>query len=138
MSEIDWGNLLQELKEKKYNFGESLRKIREDQELAIRKVAKEVDMTPTYISDIERGNNKPPKKELIEKIASALKIQETEVKDYLYDLAAIERGGVSGDIAEYIMENSNLRMAIRMVQRKNSGASVKGDEFWAECIRKIE
>lgn len=138
MCKIDWDNLLKELKDEKYSFGELLREIRTAQKIAIRKVAKEVELTPAYISDIERGNNKPPKQELIDGIANALNIQETEVRYYLYDLAAIERGGVSGDIAEYIMGNSNLRMTIRMAQRKNSSDPSKGDEFWAECLSKIK
>lgn len=138
MSEMNGSNLLQELQKGDYSFGQSLRVIRKKQGLTIRKVADAVKKTSTYISDIERGNNKPPEVELIDKIVKALNMQETEIEPYLYDLAAQERGGVSGDIAKYIMENKNLRMAIRIAQRKNSGDPSKGDEFWAECLSKIQ
>lgn len=138
MSEISCENILKELQERKYSFGQSLRLIREDKKLKIRKIANEVKRTATYISDIERGNNKPPEKELMEKIFDALDLQSMEIKFYLYDLAAIERGRVSFDIAEYIMENSNLRDAIRMVQHKNSIDPGSGDEFWAECLSKLQ
>ncbi len=138
MNEINWEDLLQELREKKYSFGKSIRIIRERKKFTIRKVASEVRKTPTYISDIERGNNKPPEKELMEKIFEALELQHMDTRCYLYDQAAIERGKVSWDIAEYIMGNSNLRKAIRMVQRKNSVEPGSGDEFWAECLSKIQ
>lgn len=132
MCEIDWDKLLQKLKDEKCNFGESLRKIRTEQKIKIRKVAKDVELTPAYISDIERGNNKPPKQELIDGIANALNIQETVVRYYLYDLAAKERGVVSSDMVNYIMEHSNLRLVIREAQRKNSG-----EEFWEDCLSKF-
>lgn len=132
MCEIDWDYLLQKLKDEKYSFGRSLREIREAQNIAIRKVAKEVELTPAYISDIERGNNKPPKQELIDGIANALNIQETEVRYYLYDLAAKERGMVSCDMVDYIMEHSSLRLVIREAQRQNSG-----EEFWEDCLSKF-
>lgn len=127
--------LLTELKRKNYNFGQSLRIIREQQGLTIRKVAEEVNKTPTYISDIERGNNKPPEKKLMIKLMAALSLQEneTEIRNYLFDLAAGERGGVSEDIADYIMKNSELRLAIRMAQRQD-----KSNELWLECIRRLQ
>lgn len=138
MSDISYENLLKELQERKYSFGQSLRFIREDKKMKIRKIANEVNKTATYISDIERGNNKPPEKELMEKIFDALELQSMEIKCYLYDLAAIERGRVSLDIAEYIMENSNLRDAIRLVQRKNIIDPGSGDKFWAECLSNMQ
>lgn len=138
MRKLNNNDLLQELQKKQYGFGQSLRTIRENQGLTIHKVANEVKKTSTYISDIERGNNKPPGVKLMAEIVKALNMQETEIESYLYDLAAKERGGVSGDIADYIMGNSNLRMAIRIAQRKNNGDTCKGDEFWAECLSKIQ
>ena len=128
-------NVLLELQKKKYNFGQALRYIREMQGLSIRKVAKSVNKTPTYISDIERGNNKPPEKELMDKLMDTLSLQENAVniRGYLFDLAADERGGVSGDIVDYIMKNSELRLAIRMAQQKSAGS-----ELWLECLKKIQ
>ncbi|MCM1253366.1 MAG: helix-turn-helix domain-containing protein [Clostridium sp.] len=137
MSEIEWEDLLHEFQKGKYSFGESIRIIRKRKRLKIREIASEVKKTPTYISDIERGNNKPPGKELMEEIFEALELKHMDTRCYLYDLAAAERGKVSWDIAEYIIENSNLRKVIRMVQRKDSVAPGSGDEFWVECQSKI-
>lgn len=132
MKSIGYDDTLLELQERKCDFGQALRFLRKKQEMTIRKVAKKVKKTPTYISDIERGNNKPPEKELIEKILNALEIQEVEIQCYLYDLAAEKRGGVPVDIIDYIKEHSNLRLVIRKAQRQKSG-----EEFWAECLNKM-
>lgn len=135
ITEANCTKILTELKKKKYNFGQSLRFIREMQGLTIRKVADDVNKTPTYISDIERGNNKPPEKKMMIQLMTALSLQksEAEIRDYLFDLAAGERGGVSEDIADYIMENSELRLAIRMAQQQETSS-----ELWLECIRKLQ
>ncbi|MCI8359289.1 MAG: helix-turn-helix domain-containing protein [Lachnospiraceae bacterium] len=103
------------------------------QKMTIRQIAGEVKRTPTYISDIERGNNKPPEKALMEQIIEALKLPEKEVQNYLYDLAAKERGGVSEDIVDYIMENSTLRLAIRMAKNRENS-----EEVWEECVKKLQ
>lgn len=50
--------------------------------------------------------------------ALSLQENETEIRNYLFDLAAGERGGVSEDIADYIIENKELPLAIRMVQQQ--------------------
>lgn len=127
-----YNKILSKLKSEQYNFGEALRFIREQQGIKIREVANEIGMTATYISDIERGNNKPPKRELMQKILAVLEIQETELQNYLYDLAAWERGGVSEDIADYIMSNDDIRLVIRITQRKQFS-----EQFWRECVKRV-
>ena len=126
-------NLLLKLQEEKLNFGQTLRHVRQMQKMTIRQIAGEVKRTPTDISDIERGNNKPPEKALMEQIIEALKLPEKEVQNYLYDLAAKERGGVSEDIVDYIMENSTLRLAIRMAKNRENS-----EEVWEECVKKLQ
>ena len=133
MKKSECDDLISKFEKENYSFGQAMRYIRQRKELKIRKGSKEVGKTPTYISDIERDNNKPPEKELMKKILVALDIQEIELQNCLYDLAARQRGRVSEDIAGYIMEHSDLRLVIRMVQQRNDGES-----FWAECVKKME
>ncbi len=69
------------------------------------------------------------------KIMEAIKLNEgeTEIRGYLFDLAAAERGEVSEDIVEYIMKNDELRAAIRMAQQRN-----EGNDFWKECAERLQ
>lgn len=129
----NYDKILTILKKEQYNFGASMRFIREQRGIKIREIANKVGMTATYISDIERGNNNPPGKKLMQKILMALEIQETELQNYLYDLAARERGGVSEDIADYIMSNDDLRRVIRMTQRQKMS-----EQFWRECLKRVQ
>ena len=56
---------LDSLEYENFNFGNYLRTVRQAKGISIRQLAKEVHKTPTYLSDIENGHNKPPEKELL-------------------------------------------------------------------------
>lgn len=99
-------------------FGEYLRSLRQAKKVSIRELAKQVNKTPTYISDIEKGNNHPPDESLLNSIIVALNLEDDalQIKNTLFDLAAKERGGVSADIAEFIMQDDDVRNVIRLVK----------------------
>ena len=120
--------LEKELKKTDFLFGPYLREVRKALNITIRTLAKEVDKTPTYISDIENRNNKPPEKELLEKIVVALNIDKyysPKLKNTLFDLAAKERNEVSCDIKDYIMGDNKVITLIRKLKdTPNSGEIV--------------
>lgn len=58
-------------------FGKYLRAVRQAKGVSIRELAKDVNKTPTYLSDIENGHNKPPEKDLLEKIIHSLGVNNT-------------------------------------------------------------
>lgn len=127
-------SILQQLKMNKSSFGKSLRYVRESKGVSIRSLARTVGKTPTYISDIENGYNKAPKVKLVEEFMNALSLNDSdaELRDYLYDLAAEERGEVADDIRDYILEQEELRLAIRLAKSRNQGT-----ELWRECVEKL-
>lgn len=132
-------NILHTIQHNSCSFGQSLRLIRCTQGISLRKVAKAVNKTPTYISDIERGNNRPPElpllKEILRELLKMLSPDQApgDIQDYLYDLAAKERGEVSGDIIEYIMAQTELRKLIRLAQEKEDVGAL-----WQECINRLQ
>jgi transcriptional regulator with XRE-family HTH domain len=101
-----------------FTFGEYLRALRKEKRVSIRELAKRVSKTPTYISDIEKGNNRPPDENLLNNIIVSLNLSDdtSEIKNRLFDLAAKERGGVSADIANFIMRDDDIRNVIRLVK----------------------
>ena len=100
------------------SFGGYLRALRTVKKVSIRELAKNVNKTPTYISDIEKGNNRPPNEDLLNDIIISLNLGDDalELKNKLFDLAAKERGCVSADIAEFIMQDDAVRNVIRIVK----------------------
>ena len=115
-------------------FGQYLRSVRQAKKISIRQLAKEVSKTPTYISDIEKGNNKPPDRELLDRIIAALYVEEfPDIRNRLYDLAAKERKDVPADIKEYLMENESILKIIRMAKE-----CPNEKQIWAKVSQIIE
>jgi transcriptional regulator with XRE-family HTH domain len=52
------------------SFGETVRVLREAQDLGLRAAAEQLGISPAYLSRIERGREKPPRPELISKMAT--------------------------------------------------------------------
>lgn len=93
-------------------FGETIREMREAQKLGLRAAAERLAISPAYLSRIERGRERPPKPELIKKLARLLGGD----PDLLFRLA----DSTDPDIAEYMNlvpnapEFLRLAMALRL------------------------
>jgi len=121
------------LKTENTEFGQYLRSVRQAKKISIRQLAKAVSKTPTYISDIEKGNNKPPERELLDRIISELHLEEfPDIRNRLYDLAAKERKDVPADIKEYLMENESILKIIRTAKE-----SPNEKQIWAKVSQII-
>lgn len=121
------------LKTENGEFGQYLRSIRQAKKISIRQLAKAVSKTPTYISDIEKGNNKPPERELLDRIIAALQLKEfPDIRNRLYDLAAKERKDVPADIKEYLMRNESILKIIRTAKE-----SPNEKQIWAKVSQII-
>lgn len=121
------------LKTENTEFGQYLRSVRQAKKISIRQLAKAVSKTPTYISDIEKGNNKPPERELLDRIIAELHLEEfPDIRNRLYDLAAKERKDVPADIKEYLMENESILKIIRMAKE-----SPNEKQIWAKVSQII-
>lgn len=123
------------------SFGKYIEARRKDKGINLRKFAFLIDeMSPAYLSDIEKGNRYPPDKEKIAKMAEVLELSSQETAE-LYDLAAFDRASVekekssavSSDLPEYIMSNEKLRVALRMA--RDTGAD---DDDWIKVIEMLE
>lgn len=123
------------------SFGKYIEARRKDKGINLRKFAFLIDeMSPAYLSDIEKGNRYPPDKEKIAKMAEVLELSPKETAE-LYDLAAFDRASVekekssavSSDLPEYIMSNEKLRVALRMA--RDTGAD---DDDWIKVIEMLE
>ena len=121
------------LKTENVEFGQYLRSVRQAKKISIRQLAKAVSKTPTYISDIEKGNNKPPERELLDRIIAELHLEEfPDIRNKLYDLAAKERKDVPADIKEYLMENESILKIIRTAKE-----SPNEKQIWAKVSQII-
>lgn len=113
-------------------FGEFVSNKRKAQKITLRKMAELLDISPTYLSDIEKSRRNPPDIDMLKKVSRILNLTEEE-KYKMFDLAGEDRNEVSPDLPEYIMEKPVVRAALRKANRK--GAT---DKEWEEFINKLD
>ena len=75
-------------------FGETIREMREARRVGLREAAERLAISPTYLSRIERGKERPPRPELVKKLARLLGGD----ADLLFRLAQ----STDPDLVEYI------------------------------------
>ena len=99
----------------KLMFGKALRQIRTKRNLSLRELAKILEFSPAYISDLETSNRLPTL-EVISRISKNLVLSEEEVfllnNGYTYAHPSIS---IPSDVLYYILEN-NLIDTIRQLE----------------------
>ena len=122
-------------------FGEYLKEKRMEKGLSTRNMANELQVSVSYISELESGKKMPPNSKeekynnLIEKIGECLSLtkEESEKLRNLADSDLGAKGYLSNDMTDYI-ENVPLAMA---ALRKAKDAHLTESE-WNEIIKKID
>lgn len=109
-------------------FGGFLRSVREARRISLRDFEDKVHKTRAYLSDIERGKNKPPDKALLDIMIEQLNVtQYPKIVSQLYDLAAVERNAVPDDLKPWIMAEAMHRELLRKCRdKKLTSAQVNG------------
>lgn len=92
-------------------FGETVRKLRIAQNKGLRETAGLIDISPAYLSRIERGKESPPKPDIIKKMALVLAAD----PDILFRLASTTDPVITG----YINNKPELLELIRLVVDQN-------------------
>jgi transcriptional regulator with XRE-family HTH domain len=98
----------------KKSFGQLLRDARNAKGLTLRKFAIVAELSPTYVSKIERDEMSPPSEDTIKRIARILEIDE--------DTLLAEAGKISSDLTNIILEHPK---AFANFLRTNQGRSAR-------------
>lgn len=120
----EFGNFINEKRKGRGENGE---------DILLKDIANAMGTTATYLSDIVKGRRNPPEMSLLLRIATVLKLDETE-KEEMFDLAGWERNEAAPDLPEYIMaeEIPYVRAALRRASDKKLG-----NEFWKKVLDDI-
>ena len=124
------------------NFGSLLSKKRLEKGYSLRKFAEKMDITASYLSDIEKSRRNPISNlEKLNEIAECLSLSEEE-RELLLDLAGRGHSGdnvISPDLPEYIMSDDLARIALRKAKNKSLNGDKEGvDKIWQEMIDKLD
>ena len=102
-------------------FGELLNKYRMRKKLTLRGFARELDVSPVYIMDIEKGRRGAPRREIIDKMVAILELKEEEEIRQFYDKAAETKKEdfVPGDVKIVFKQIENAVLLMRTIKKKN-------------------
>jgi transcriptional regulator with XRE-family HTH domain len=89
-------------------FGETLRKIRINSGLGLRELARLINKSPGYLSDVENGHVPPPSEAVILDISTALKVDK---KDLL-----VAASKVDPELSNYVAQKPEAADFLRMAR----------------------
>ena len=104
------------------DFGEYLSQKRKEKNFTIRKLANKLEISFTYLSDVEKGRAKAFKQEILKKIIQVLQLNKEET-DTLNDLAGESQNTVAPDVAEYLKNHPEAVVAFRknVIRKEKDG-----------------
>lgn len=114
------------------NFGDFIAKKREERKITLREMAKKLDITAPYLSDVEKDRRNPFDLEKLELLAGILLLSDEE-KTTMLDFAGKKRNEVAPDLPGYIMERDYVSAALRTARDLDAG-----EEEWLEFIEELK
>src|SRR5690349_4900920 len=103
------------------SLGEVIRELREKADMSLRELAKKIDVSPPFLSDVELGR-RYPSDETFQKMAKALNVSVNELKKYDH------RDSVA-DIKRLIENNPSLGFAFRTAVDELKQGKITPEEF---------
>jgi len=91
-------------------FGKKLRELRVNSDIGLRELARLVNKSPGYLSDVEHGNVPPPSEDVILKIAAALSVDKKKL--------LIVAQKMDPEISSYVAQDPEAADFLRMAQEK--------------------
>lgn len=114
------------------NFGEFISKKREEKQITLRDMAKKLDISPPYLSDVEKDRRNPFELEKLEQLSTILNLSEEE-KTIMFNLAGKKRDEVAPDLPDYIKGREYVSAALRTARDLDAG-----EEEWLEFVKELK
>lgn len=111
-------------------FGSFIYEKRTQKHISLRGLADMIDVSPVYVSSIEKGKRAAPTYPVLMKIANSLLLSDEE-KVLMLDLAAKSKNSLTlaEDLLIYINDNEIVHRALRTAKKCNAT-----DEDWQKFI----
>ena len=118
------------------SFGEFLEAQRNKAGYSLRAMAKLLDISPQYYSEVEKDRRSAFTPDKLEKLVGILFLNDPD-KDKLYLLAAQSKKtkgtSIASDLPDYIMERDYVRSALRLAIDTNAG-----EEEWKILVDELK
>jgi transcriptional regulator with XRE-family HTH domain len=116
------------------NFGEYLKKKREEKQISLRELARRLKLSAPFLSDVENNRRAPLTEERLATLADVLNLSETEEAE-MYDIVGHQKGLLAPDLNPYVSDRPYVNAALRTAR------NLEADEddwkmFIAELIKR--
>jgi len=114
------------------NFGDFIKVKRIEREITLRKMAKLLDISAAFLSDIEKDRRNPLDIERLNKLTTILSLS-SEEKSLMFDLAGEKRDEVAPDIPDYVKGRDFVVAALRTARDLEVG-----EEEWQQFVEDLK
>lgn len=123
--------------EKNMRYGQFLRakRLSDSRELTLKDIAAELDVSVSFVSDVEQGRRKPYDEAKTQKLIEFLRLTEEDTA-LMYDLAAKENSRIPRDLDDIMMYSEAgdmARYALRMTKK-----GIVDENDWKHFIQYIK
>ena len=116
------------------SFGEYLKRKREGKGISMRELAKELELSATFLSDVENNRRAPLTEERLADLVVALNLTEDE-KAEMYDIVGKQKGLLPPDLNPYIQDRPYVNAAL-WTARNLDADEADWQRFVEELIRR--
>lgn len=114
------------------NFGDFIAKKRIERSITLREMAKQLEVSAPFLSDVEKDRRNPFDNDRLEKVSAILLLDEQE-QSLMYDLAGRKRNTVAPDLPDYIMERDYVSAALRTARDLDAG-----EAEWLKFVEELK
>ena len=114
------------------NFGDFIAKKREECQITLREMARRLEVSAPFLSDVEKDRRNPFDSDRLEKTAGILELDKQE-RELMYNLAGKRRNSVAPDLPDYIMERDYVSAALRTARDLDAG-----EEEWLQFVEELK
>ncbi len=94
------------------NFGEYLKQKREEKQISLRELARRLEVSAPFLSDVENNRRAPLTEERLATLADVLNLSEAE-KAEMYDIVGHQTGLLAPDLNPYVNDRPYVNAALR-------------------------
>ncbi len=119
------------MKKDSISFGEYLKRKREEKQISLRELARRLNLSAPYLSDVENNRRAPLTEERLITLVRELHLTEEEETE-MYDIIGQQRGLLPPDLNPYVSDRPYVNAALRTA--KNLEAD---EEDWQMFIDEL-
>jgi len=113
------------------NFGEYLKQMREEKQISLRELARRLEVSAPFLSDVENNRRAPLTEERLATLADVLNLSEAE-KAEMYDIVGHQKGLLAPDLNPYVNDRPYVNAALRTARNLEAN-----EEDWKMFIEEL-